>query len=298
MKKNRILRTLSEYFQISFGLLLYVVAWIVFIFPNHLVGGGVTGISTIINYATGINVGISYFVINAFLLLLGFKILGSGFGLKTIYAILFITAAFQIVPPLIPAEFIQQIAVDNGKMLCVIVGGCMSALGTSLAIRCGGSSGGTDIIALMVSKFYNISTGTMIVLMDILIISSSLLLPSDATWGSRFADVVYGFIDAAVFSIALDFFLTGSKQSVQMLIFSDNYIKIADRLIGEENRGVSVFDAQGWYAKKDRKVLMVVVHKTDMNRLLSVIKEEDPSAFVSVGSVQGVYGMGFDTIKK
>lgn len=291
-------KTVKDYLLISIGLLLYVLAWTIFIIPNHLVGGGCTGISAIIQYATGFNISYTYFLLNAVLLVLGIRILGKGFGAKTVYAVIFCSVAFKFVPMFIPKEFIQQIAVDNGKMLCVLFGGALSGLGTSMAIRFGGSTGGTDIIALMVNKYHNISTGTLIVAMDIIIISSSLLIPSDASWGERFANVVYGFVCSGVSSISLDYFIMGSKQSVQMLIFSDKYEKIADRIIGESRHGVSVFDAEGWYTKAGHRVLLVVVRKTEMNHFLMLIKEEDPSAFVSVGNVHGVYGMGFEQIKK
>lgn len=298
MLVSKLSRGVRDYLLISLGLLIFVAGWCVFILPNHLVGGGLTGLSALIHYATGIEVSYVYFVLNVILLAVSFKVVGKDFGVKTIYAIIFCTIAFKLIPMCISPEFIKEIAIDNGKMLCAVFGGIMSALGVSMAINRGGNSGGTEIIALIVNKYYNISTGAVIVMLDIIIISSSLFVPSDASWGTRFADVVYGFITSAVFSIALDFFITGAKQSVQMLIFSDKYKKIADRIVVEEDHGASVFDAQGWYAKSQRRVLLVVVRKTDMNRILEVIKEEDPNAFISVGSVQGVYGMGFEQIKK
>ncbi len=298
MQKGKTLSVIKDYLVISLGLLLYTLAWAVFIIPHHLVGGGVTGISAIVQYITGFNMSYTMFIINAVLLLIALRILGTSFGARTVYAIVFSSIAFRIVPELIPQEFIQQFALDNGKLLSVIFGGALSGLGCSLAITHGGSSGGTDIVALMINKFYNISTGTVIIILDIIIIACSLFIPSDATWGSRFANVIYGYIASGVFSYALDLFMTGQRQSVQILVFSDHYDRIAEKIALESNRGVSVFDAQGWYSKQNRKVLLVVVRKTEMNRILSMIKSEDKSAFISVGSVHGVYGEGFEKIKK
>ena len=298
MQKGKTLSVIKDYLVISLGLLLYTLAWAVFIIPHHLVGGGVTGISAIVQYITGFNMSYTMFIINAVLLLIALRILGTSFGARTVYAIVFSSIAFRIVPELIPQEFIQQFALDNGKLLSVIFGGALSGLGCSLAITHGGSSGGTDIIALMINKFYNISTGTVIIILDIIIIACSLFIPSEATWGSRFANVIYGYIASGVFSYALDLFMTGQRQSVQILVFSDHYDRIAEKIALESNRGVSVFDAQGWYSKQNRKVLLVVVRKTEMNRILSMIKSEDKSAFISVGSVHGVYGEGFEKIKK
>ncbi len=298
MQKGKTLSVIKDYLVISLGLLLYTLAWAVFIIPHHLVGGGVTGISAIVQYITGFNMSYTMFIINAVLLLIALRILGTSFGARTVYAIVFSSIAFRIVPELIPQDFIQQFALDNGKLLSVIFGGALSGLGCSLAITHGGSSGGTDIVALMINKFYNISTGTVIIILDIIIIACSLFIPSEATWGSRFANVIYGYIASGVFSYALDLFMTGQRQSVQILVFSDHYDRIAEKIALESNRGVSVFDAQGWYSKQNRKVLLVVVRKTEMNRILSMIKSEDKSAFISVGSVHGVYGEGFEKIKK
>ena len=298
MQKGKTLSVIKDYLVISLGLLLYTLAWAVFIIPHHLVGGGVTGISAIVQYITGFNMSYTMFIINAVLLLIALRILGTSFGARTVYAIVFSSIAFRIVPELIPQEFIQQFALDNGKLLSVIFGGALSGLGCSLAITHGGSSGGTDIVALMINKFYNISTGTVIIILDIIIIACSLFIPSEASWGSRFANVIYGYIASGVFSYALDLFMTGQRQSVQILVFSDHYDRIAEKIALESNRGVSVFDAQGWYSKQNRKVLLVVVRKTEMNRILSMIKSEDKSAFISVGSVHGVYGEGFEKIKK
>lgn len=298
MQKGKTLSVIKDYLVISLGLLLYTLAWAVFIIPHHLVGGGVTGISAIVQYITGFNMSYTMFIINAVLLLIALRILGTSFGARTVYAIVFSSIAFRIVPELIPQEFIQQFAIENGKLLSVIFGGALSGLGCSLAITHGGSSGGTDIVALMINKFYNISTGTVIIILDIIIIACSLFIPSEATWGSRFANVIYGYIASGVFSYALDLFMTGQRQSVQILVFSDHYDRIAEKIALESNRGVSVFDAQGWYSKQNRKVLLVVVRKTEMNRILSMIKSEDKSAFISVGSVHGVYGEGFEKIKK
>ncbi|MBO4768991.1 MAG: YitT family protein [Bacteroidales bacterium] len=296
--KQKPLTVIKDYLIISIGVLLYALAWTVFAIPHKLVGGGVTGISAIVQYATGFNMSYTMFIINAVLLLIALRVLGVAFGARTVYAIIFSSLAFRFLPGLIPEEFIQEFSIENGKMLSAIFGGALSGLGCALAITHGGSTGGTDIIALIINKFYNISTGTIFIILDVVIIASSLLVPSDAGWGSRFANVIYGYIACGVFSYCLDLFMTGQKQSVQMMVFSENYQRIADRITREENRGVSVLDVQGWHTKQDRKMLLVVVRKNEMNQVLSLIKAEDKQAFVSVGSVQGVFGEGFEKIKR
>ena len=298
MEKNKFLSTFKSYAIITLGLLLYVLAWVVFIIPHQLVGGGVTGISAVIQYCTGFNVSYSFFIINGILLLIALKILGPAFGVKTVYAMVVTTLLLRFLPLVIPEEFIRIIALDNGKLLSVMIGGTLSALGISLTFSQGGSSGGTDIIALMITKYRAISPGKILLILDVFIIGSSLIVPTEGSWGVRVANLVYGYVMAGVFSVALDLFVSGSKQSVQIFIFSKNFEKIADRITVDVHRGVTALEGKGWYTKTESTVLMVVARKQELKLLLNLIKEEDPQAFISVGSVTGVYGYGFDAIKK
>lgn len=298
MEKNKVLSTLKSYAIITLGLILYVLAWVVFIMPHQLVGGGVTGISAVIQYCTGFHVSYSFFIINGILLLIALKILGPAFGVKTVYAMIVTTLLLRFLPMVIPQEFIQIIALDNGKLLSVIIGGMLSALGISLTFSQGGSSGGTDIIALMITKYRAISPGKILLILDIFIIGSSLIVPTEGSWGVRVANLVYGYLMAGVFSVALDLFVSGSKQSVQIFIFSKNFEKIADRITSDVHRGVTALDGKGWFTQSESTVLVVVARKQELKILLNLIKEEDSQAFISVASVTGVYGSGFDVIKK
>ena len=298
MDRNKVLSTLKSYAIITVGLILYTLAWVVFIIPHQLVGGGVTGISAVIQYCTGFHVSYSFFIINAILLLIALKVLGPAFGVKTVYAMVVTTLLLRFLPMIIPQEFIQIIALDNGKLLSVIIGGMLSALGISLTFSQGGSSGGTDIVALMITKYRAISPGKILLILDIFIIGSSLIVPTEGSWGVRVANLVYGYVMAGVFSVALDLFVSGSKQSVQIFIFSKNFQKIADRITNNVHRGVTALDGKGWYTKTESTVLVVVARKQELKFLLTIIKEEDPQAFISVASVTGVYGSGFEVIKK
>ena len=298
MDRNKVFATLKSYAIITVGLILYTLAWVVFIIPHQLVGGGVTGISAVIQYCTGFHVSYSFFIINAILLLIALKVLGPAFGVKTVYAMVVTTLLLRFLPMIIPQEFIQIIALDNGKLLSVIIGGMLSALGISLTFSQGGSSGGTDIVALMITKYRAISPGKILLILDIFIIGSSLIVPTEGSWGVRVANLVYGYVMAGVFSVALDLFVSGSKQSVQIFIFSKNFEKIADRITTDVHRGVTALDGKGWYTKTESTVLVVVARKQEHKFSLNLIKEEDPQAFISVASVTGVYGSGFEVIKK
>lgn len=298
-------RAIKEYAVITIGLLLFVLAWSIFLVPNNLVGGGVTGISSIIQYATGgaIKLGWTYLAVNAMLLVVALKVLGPGFGGKTVYAIAICSFGLNFFQGIIPAGFIKTMALDNGKLVCTLIGAVMSGAGIGMAMSQGGSTGGTDIIALIVNKYRGISPGRMILWCDAVIIFSSLLVPSYTSDGTllpfadKFTTMIYGYILIAVSSTALDMYLSGSRQSVQLFILSKKYEEIADAITHDLHRGVTVLDGKGWYTKNPTEVLMVITRKADLNLMLGYIRSIDPDVFMSVSSVTGVYGKGFDVLK-
>ncbi|MBR1436767.1 MAG: YitT family protein, partial [Bacteroidales bacterium] len=289
--QNNVLRTIKEYVVITIGILLYVTGWSVFLVPNNLVGGGVSGISSIIQYATGFKMGYSYFIINAVLLAIALVILGAGFGGKTVYAIIVASIGLNVLQNIIPYEIVDALAIQNGKLMSTIMGGIMAGLGIGMAMSQGGSTGGTDIIALIVNKYRNVSPGRMILAMDVVIILSSILVPSYTAsgelvgWAEKFTTVVFGLILVTVNSYVVDLYLSGSRQSVQLMIMSAHYERIANCITNDLHRGVTVLPAIGWYTKKESHVLMVITRKTDLNLFLRYIKMLDPDAFLSVCSV-------------
>ena len=312
----------KEWALVTLGILIYVGGWSLFLVPNNLVGGGVSGISSIIQYATGgkIQMGYTYFVLNAILLAAAVIIIGMGFGAKTIYAIILASLGLRFLPGLIPTEIVQSLALQNGKLMSVLCGGLMSGIGIGMSISNGGSTGGTDIIALIYTKFRNVSPGKVSLYIDFIIILSSLFIPSivpdlDPQTGKQllsasgeplthlmpFAEkvttVVYGLILVTVCGRVIDAYLSGSQQSVQLFILSKHYAQIADSITRDLHRGVTVLDGKGWYTQEPTEVLMVITRKTDVNLLLRYIKAIDPNAFLSVSSVNGVYGRGFEAIK-
>lgn len=293
----------KEYALVTLGVVSYALGWTIFLLPNNLIGGGVSGFASILFYATGLPMGVTYFILNVLLLIIGTKILGTGFGGKTIYAIVMTSVMLSVMPRLIPADFIHEFALSNGKLLCTFLGGIIAGFGIGLSISQGGSTGGTDIVALVWCKFYPASPGRVILIIDVGIILSSLLFPSYTDAGEllpfseKLAVVVYGLIQVTVCGYAIDLYLSGSKQSVQAFIFTKKVQEMADAIAFDMKRGVTVLPAKGWYSKEDKQVIMVVTRKTDLNLLLRYVKSIDPDAFLSVSSVMGVYGQGFDAIK-
>ena len=312
----------KEWALVTLGILIYVTGWALFLMPNNLVGGGISGISSMIQYATGgtIQMGYTYFVLNAILIVAAVIVIGMGFGAKTIYAIILASIGLRFLPTVIPPEIIQTLALQNGKLMSTLCGGLMVGIGIGMSISNGGSTGGTDIIALIYTKYRNVSPGKVILYLDFIIILSSLLVPSvvpdlDPATGKQligpdgepvshlmpFAEkvttVIYGLILVTVNSNVIDKYLSGSQQSVQLFILSKKFTEIADSITHDLHRGVTVLDGKGWYTKDPAEVLMVITRKTDVNLFLRQIKAIDPNAFLSVSSVNGVYGRGFEAIK-
>ncbi len=284
-KSNLIFKTLKSYFIITLGLFINAVSWNAFLIPSKIVGGGVTGLATLIYFATDIPISVSYLIINAVLILLALKILGKSFGIKTIYAILVLTLFFTLVP-----QFINKPIVDD-RFMAAIIGGILGGVSIGLVFTQGGSSGGTDIIALIINKYRNISPGKILLVCDVIIIASSFLI------FRSIETIVYGYVTMGVFSYVIDLVIVGSKQSVQIFIFSKSNHLIADRISSDIGRGVTVIKGQGWFTKVDTDILMVIVRKYEIQNVFKTVKEIDKDAFISLASAMGVYGKGFDSIK-
>lgn len=294
-KTNKVLNVIWDYFLISFGTLLYCMAWCSFLIPNGISAGGLTGACTILQFATNgaIPVANSFFVMNVILLIMGVMVLGNAFGLKTVYAILLSSLLLKVLPDYnfleaTPGNFLF---IDN-KLLIPVVGGLIEAVGVGIIFSHGGSTGGTDVIALIINKYWPLSPGKVYLYTDLFIIASILLVP-----GKSFQDMIYGYITMITFSTMLDFVLMGSKSTVQVLVFSDKSKELADHIMKNLNRGVTALKSIGCYTGKDKDVLLVIVRKSQISQLSKVIKEVDNKAFVSVAPASSVYGEGFDELK-
>jgi len=277
-----------DYFLMTVGSLIFVMAWTSFLIPNGLASGGMTGLCTIIQYGTGIPVGITYPLINVLLLVLGFFSLGKGFGIKTIFVLVLTSVLFEVLP-MFP---VLEVTEFPDKLLVAIVGATMESVGIGLIMLRGGSTGGTDIIAMIINKYWPVSVGKVYLFTDIFIITLLLVVPDKGI-----VDMIYAYVVMLGFSFGIDFVLLGNKSSVQILIFSSKYEEIANHIINNVGRGVTALQSMGWYSQKDSKVLLVITRKTEMNEIIHEIKNIDSRAFVSVASAHSVYGEGFEEIK-
>nr|WP_321405669.1 YitT family protein [uncultured Carboxylicivirga sp.] len=287
MTTNKILSELRSYLMLTIGLAIGTLGWTGFLIPAKIVGGGLTGASTILFFLFGWDVGLTSLVINIALILIAMKVLGASFGIKTIYCVLVFSGLLSLMRPFFDAPIVSEL------MMNAIIGGILGGLGAGIVFVNGGSTGGVDIIAMIINKYKNISLGRLLLAMDVIIISSSYFLVQT----SSIETVVYGFMTMAIVAYTVDLVISGNKQTVQFFIISTKPEEIQKSVIFDANRGLTILHGTGGYSGEDRKVLMVIAKKSDTQMILKVVKQIDADAFITVGTVMGVYGQGFDKIK-
>lgn len=284
--KQQLLRETKDYLLIALGMIMYAVGWTVFLLPNNLPSGAVPGIASVVYWATGFPVQYTYLIINFVLLLLALKILGLKFCLKTIFAVGILTLATPIFQHLTTKSLIN----DQPFMACVL-GASFCGGGIGVAFSANGSTGGTDIIAAIINKYRDITLGRVILICDVIIISSSYFVLHD--WEK----VVYGYVVLFISSFVLDQVVNSARQSVQFFIISRKYDEIGKRINKDLHRGVTFIDGVGCYTNNNVKMMFVLAKKRESNTIFRLIKDIDPNAFVSQSAVIGVFGEGFDKIK-
>ncbi|WP_235401368.1 YitT family protein [Leyella stercorea] len=274
---------------IVFGILSYAVGYTAFILPERVVMGGVSGLSALIYYATNIPAGISIFVLNITLLIIAFSALTKQFVVRTIIGVLLLSLFIGTLQPFFQAYPI--ITAGEDKFMHVLIGGMLGGAGLGIVFSHNGSTGGTDIITVLLTKHFNLSFGRAMQFIDCTIICSSYLL------FHSMETIVYGVVFTLVASFVCDFVVNGSRQTVQFLIISKNYKEIADTINRRVNRGVTVIEGKGWYSKENVEMLVVLSRKYESQDIFAVIKQIDPQAVVSQTFCHGVFGEGFDKIK-
>jgi len=211
--------------------------------------------------------------------------MGTSFGVRTVFGVVglsFFLGLFQ--------TFIHQPLVQDGFM-ATVVGGMLSGAGVGITFSQGSSTGGTDIVALIINKYYRTSPGRASMYCDIVVISLSFLI------FHSIEKMVYGYVMMAVSSYVIDLMITGTQQSYQILIITQKHDEVADQIQEQVKRGVTVLNGQGWYTKGEVKILLVLCKKDEASAIFRIVKLVDPKAFLSFGSVMGVYGHGFERIK-
>lgn len=285
----------KEYALMTLGMFFYAFGWVGCIMPADGMGGGAAGLSMVLCMAVErlfgfqIQIGTMVFLINGLLLIIAGFIVGWKFGIKTIFSIFMISIAMNFWQSILPAEGIFP-GMEN--ILQIIMGGVLAGIGVALCFKQGGSTGGVDIVAMVINKYRTVRYGNIVMCADFMIIGSSLLIEWDLN------RVIYGYIMTAVFGYTVDMLMSGNQQSNQIFIMSQQYEAVTRAILEQAHRGVTLLDGMGGYTHEQTKVVVVVCLKRETSGLLKVVKAVDPKAFISVGSVMGVYGQGFQSLNK
>ena len=290
---SKIGRELKDYVAITLGIMCYALGWAAFLLPYQISTGGVTGISALIYYVTGIEIQVSYFVINAIFMVFALKILGLKFCIKTLYAIPALTFFLWLFQVLLKDEAgnLPLLLGPGQEFMALVIGACMTGFGIGFVFIYNGSTGGTDILAWIINKYKDVSLGRLIMYGDIIIISSCYLVFHD--WKR----VLFGFCVLFIMSVVIDYVVNSNRQSVQFLIFSRKHEEIAETITKELRRGVTLLDGTGWYSKQSIKVVVILAKKNQANEIFRLVRDIDENAFISQSNVVGVYGEGFDKLK-
>ena len=317
---------IKEYLLMTFGMFCYAFGWQMCVLPAGGMGGGAAGLATLINAILPVSlssgfltIGNLIFIINCVLLILGVMIVGWKFGIKTLYCILMMSVMFNLVDICLEPDMMVRLleGVDAWRLLLVVLGAASCGVGIAVSFMQGGSTGGTDIVAMIINKFRTVSYGKVLLMTDFGILISSVFLFTtvntavdidgvaqiqtttiEPLTSLAFARMIYGFIMIAVIGYTVDFVQSGNQQSNQIMIFCKDYESMAEMINTKAHRGATLIDAMGWYSKVESKAVMVVCRKRDTSTILKFVREEDPNAFITVGSVMGVYGQGFDALNK
>ncbi len=284
--KDNLWRSARDYFFITLGMAVYSFGFCGFILPEKVVIGGLTGIGTIVYLAWGVPVAITTYALNLTLLAIAYKIVGKQFVLGTIYGATMISLFIGIFQPLL-----EGVTFTTEPFLNIVIGGICAGFGVGITFTHNGSSGGTDIVAAMVSKHTNVTVGRTMLYVDAAIISSSYLITH------QIDKVVFGFAVLFICSYVVDMIINTNRQAVQFTIFSTKWQQIATAINNDAHRGCTVFTGMGWYSKHEVKVLLVMCRKIEAVTIARIIKSIDPQAFCTQANVNGVYGKGFDELK-
>ncbi len=299
-KEHNLMTGLHDYVMIILGLTLYAVGFTAFILPHKIVIGGLSGVGTLVYFATDglISVAVTQYACNLLLLSIAYKLVGKTFVLRTIFGATVISLGIGIFENFFMALGHPLIADIS---MSAILGAILCGTGIGIVFVHNGSSGGTDIVAAMVSKVSNVSIGRTMIYTDMLIVMCSIFLPFDGPFNERLEMrvplIVYGLVVTFVIAYMTDMIINTNRQATQFVIFSSKWAEIADRVNKEAKRGVTVIDGMGWYSKHPVKVLMVWCRKIESVTIFRIVKSIDEDAFITQANVNGVYGKGFDTMK-
>lgn len=276
-------KSIKEFLLITLGMTMVAAGLYFFLMPANLAIGGANGLAIIINHwIPSISIGILMIIINIVLFLIGFLIIGTGFGIKTVYAGIGTSVIVSIFEKTMPISG----NITDDIILQLIFGVFVSAVGMGIVFNQNASTGGTDIIAKILNKFFGIELGKGVMLSDLAII-----IGATASFGIELG--MYSLLGAIINSIVIDSTIEGMNLSKSVSIVSNCSAEIKDYIVEELERGATIYQAKGAYTGEGKDVIMTVVDRKDFIKLRNHIKEIDENAFVTVNNVYEVIGDGF-----
>ncbi len=281
--------TAKDLFFITFGILLYSIGYCAYTLPEKLVMGGVAGASALIYYATNIPAGTSVLALNILMLVIAISALTKQFFWRTIIGVGIMSLMISILQPFFAAHPIMTPGED--KFMHVLIAGLLGGAGLGIVFSHNGSTGGTDILTVLLNKYFRLSFGRAMQFVDCIIIASSYFL------FHSMETIIYGIVFTITATITCDYIVNGSRQTVPFLIISKKYKEIADYINHRVHRGVTVVEGKGWYSQNDVTMLIVLTRKYESQDVFNLIYNIDPDALVSQTFCHGVFGEGFDKIK-
>ena len=279
----------KDMFFITFGIFLYAVGYCAYTLPEKLVMGGVAGASALIYYATNIPAGTSVLALNVLMLVIAMSALTKQFFWRTIVGEVILSFMISVLQPFFATFPIMTPGED--KFMHVLIAGVLCGAGLGIVFSHNGSTGGTDILTMLLNKYFRLSFGRAMQFVDCIIISSSYIL------FHSMETIIYGIVFTITATVTCDYIVNGTRQTVQFLIISKKHKEIADVINHRVHRGVTVVDGKGWYSQNDVKMLIVLTRKYESQDVFNLINEIDPDALVSQTFCHGVFGEGFDKIK-
>ncbi|MBR8704054.1 YitT family protein [Porphyromonas levii] len=281
----------KDYLIITLGLFIYLISYFGFIYSHEITSGGLAGISSVISWGLNIPFSLPYNIINFTLLAVALKVIGWRFSVKTVYSVAILGVSTSSIEKYILPSLREFLPLQNDPALAMILGSILIGVSLGMVFSVNGSTGGTDIVATIINKYKAVSIGRALIYIDVVTIAASWFIFKSPD------KLVYSMLQVLITNTTIDYFLNGSRQSMQFFIVTNKHQEIANRIIKEVNRGVTFLNGEGAYSHSEVKVLMVIARKTDSVNIFRIVKELDQKAFITQSLVRGVYGEGFDTIK-
>ncbi|MDE6651169.1 MAG: YitT family protein [Paramuribaculum sp.] len=298
-KRNKLLVDVRDYVFIVIGLALYAFGFSAFILPQKVVMGGMAGLGSVVFFATqrlaekgafpwAIPVGVTMYAVNFILLAIAYKIVARSFVIRTLFGMTVLSVMIYFFQPM----FGNLNILPNDHLLNLVLGSSVMGVGIGTVFIHNGSSGGTDIVAAMVSKVSNVTIGRTMMICDCVIVGSAYFVLSYSL-----GEIVYGLLVTVLTGYMCDLVINSDRQAVQFTIFSKKWKEIAKAVNIEANRGCTAFNGMGCYSGQEVKMLLVMCRRIEAVSIYRIIKSIDEDAFITQSNVNGVYGKGFDQIK-